>query len=252
MDIVRELAGKGEPHGTVILADFQESGRGRQGRPWITDKGQNLMFSIFLKFPDFSAIPGALTLKTGLAVSLAIENFVPGLAGSVKVKWPNDIMLLTDGAASGKSQAARKAVGILTEAEGAKVYIGIGVNLARQYFPPDLQNKAGSLLSVYKEKFPGLETPESLVSVDAPYQLLEKILHYLYNELEEPEFPWKSRLEERLYKQGETVSFAQGAADSKNIIQGHLAGIGEGGELLLIPEGEEAPRAFTTGELQIY
>jgi hypothetical protein len=48
------------------------------------------------------------------------------------------------------------------------------------------------------------------------------------------------------------VCFAQGAADSQNIIQGRLAGIGEGGELLLIPEGEKEPWPFFTGELLVY
>jgi hypothetical protein len=59
-------------------------------------------------------------------------------------------------------------------------------------------------------------------------------------------------LEKRLYKRGETVSFAEGAVDSQKIIRGCVAGIGEGGELLLIPEGETEPRPFINGEFRVY
>ena len=261
MDAVRVLARKGEVHGTAIVADFQESGRGRQGRSWKTEKGQSLMFSIFLDYHDFSAMPKALTLKVGLAVSLAIEDFAPDLIGTVKVKWPNDVLLLAPGGVvenSKKAPEARKAAGILTEAEGSKAFVGIGVNIAQRYFPEELQDKAGSLLLSYQEKFPKEDAPGFLLSVDAPLGLLEKILFRLYDELEAPvcnasaAFSWKTRLEERLYMRGEQVSFAQGTVDSANIIRGRLAGIGESGELLLIPDGEEKPRAFITGELRVY
>jgi BirA family biotin operon repressor/biotin-[acetyl-CoA-carboxylase] ligase len=212
------------------------------------------MCSIFLGYSILDHIPPALTLKTGLAVSLAIEDFLPSLAHFVQVKWPNDVMLL-----SRETQAARKAVGILTEAQGTEVFIGIGVNLTQRYFQEELRLKAGSLVLAYEDLFPGQEVPEFLLSPNAPQKLLEKVLFRLFVELEDPlnrsaglGLPWKDRLEERLYKRGEMVCFAQGAADSQNIIQGRLAGIGEGGELLLIPEGEKEPGPFITGELQVY
>ena len=48
-DAARILAGKSEAHGTVIAADFQEAGRGRQNRSWAADRGKNLMFTILLR-----------------------------------------------------------------------------------------------------------------------------------------------------------------------------------------------------------
>ena len=249
MDFIRDLAGRGNPHGTVIWADFQESGRGRLGRLWKTEKGQALMFSIFLKFSDFSLVPIALTLRTGLAVSLAIEDFLPALTGYVQVKWPNDVMLI-----SKNKKTAKKAVGILAEAENANVYLGIGVNITQRKFPKELEVKAGSLILTFLELFPDSDLPAILLAPDAAHKLLEKILFRLYRELEEPkeQCSWKTRLEERLYMRAKKVNFAVGKADSANLIQGHLAGIGEGGELLLIPQGETEPRAFITGELLVY
>jgi hypothetical protein len=50
MDAARALKKSGAPHGTVITADFQESGRGRMNRLWKMDRGSNLIFTIILNF----------------------------------------------------------------------------------------------------------------------------------------------------------------------------------------------------------
>jgi BirA family biotin operon repressor/biotin-[acetyl-CoA-carboxylase] ligase len=180
-------------------------------------------------------MPSALTLRAGLAVSLAVEDLAPVLTGgAVKVKWPNDVMI-----------NGRKAAGILTEADGETVYIGVGVNVAQKEFPGQYRSRAGSII----QSFPSL-------SENARFDLLEKILSRLYAEIEKPQpagtESWRECLLERLYKKGETVTFAEGAADSENIIEGILSGLGPGGELLIIPNGEEKERSFITGELRVY
>ena len=240
MDVCRKLAANGEPHGTVIVADFQDRGRGRQGRTWMTGEVQSLLFTIFLDFKNFSDIPKALTLKTGLAVALAIEDLVPVLAGSnaVLVKWPNDVIF--DG---------RKAAGILTESDGARVFIGIGVNVTQTEFPQELKSKAVSIKQVY----PDLHS-------NARSLLLEKILLHLFNEIYKNAITgdelniaaWRERITNRLYKKNENVEFAEGPADSQNIIKGVLTGIGPEGELLIIPEGQIKERSFYNGELRVY
>jgi len=236
-DLARKLAAQGESHGTVIMADFQESGRGRLNRPWVTERGKSLMFTIILRYASayahVASIPPALTLKAGLAVSLAVEDLAPALSGAVKIKWPNDMMI-----------NSRKAAGILTETDGKTVYIGVGVNVAQKEFPEQYSWKAGSIIHF----FPALAD-------NARFDLLEKILSRLYAEIENPPSgnkTWRERLLERLYKKGETVTFAEGAADSENLVEGTLSGIGQDGELLIIPKGEEKERSFITGELRVY
>jgi BirA family biotin operon repressor/biotin-[acetyl-CoA-carboxylase] ligase len=243
MDVSRKLAAEGHGHGTVIAADFQEAGRGRtRDRPWNMDQKTSLPFTILLRYPRIEDIPRALTLRTGLAVALAIEDFVPALRGAVLVKWPNDIMIRMLA-----GQAARKAVGILTEADGGAVYIGIGINVAQAEFPDSLKNKATSISLAAGTELP----PESR------FTLLEKILARLYAELEAGAEPaaadsWKIRLEALLYKKGEKVRFIDGAAGSGRVVEGVLSGIGAGGELLIAPEGAGEERAFITGELDVY
>ena len=235
MDVSRILASQGEGHGTVIVADFQEAGRGRvHGRSWETEKGSSLLFTILLRYPGPQDIPPVLTLRTGLAVALAIEVFAPALAGRIMIKWPNDILI------SGK-----KAAGILAEADGGNVHIGIGVNVAQWKFPKHLRDKAASV---------GLASGGEIDSVDR-FALLGMILARLYDEIEKADasgVDWKSRIEARLYKKGEQVNFSVGAADSGNTVSGTLAGIGEGGELLILPAGEITPRSFLTGELMLH
>jgi BirA family biotin operon repressor/biotin-[acetyl-CoA-carboxylase] ligase len=215
------------------------------------DRGQNLIFTILLRYPAYAAIPPALTLKTGLAVSLALEDFAPPLLGQIRVKWPNDLMILDKGG------EGRKAGGILTETEGPLVYAGIGVNLAQREFPKELRDKAVSLLTALEDwgagpAFPPPADPAEGPFAGAPRRLLEKILPRLWEELEGAPEPWKPRLEERLYRRGEPVTFAEGPAGPGRITKGRLAGIGEGGELLIVPEGAGEPRPFITGELRVY
>ncbi|MDR0302796.1 MAG: biotin--[acetyl-CoA-carboxylase] ligase [Treponema sp.] len=230
MEISRSLAAEGAAHGTVITADFQTTGRGRiRSRVWEAEEEKGLLFTIMLRYPDIQNIPAAVTLRTGLAVALAIEDFAPSLLGTVTVKWPNDIMI-----------GSKKAVGILCEADGGNLHIGIGINVAQKDFSGVLKEKAGSIAAA---------AGRDIAPADR-FLLLEKTLARLYTELEtEKGKTWKSRLEKRLYKKGEQVAFIEGAADSGKKITGCLSGIGEGGELLIVPDGETQALSFITGEL---
>jgi len=239
MDISRALASEGKPHGTVITADFQEAGRGRvRGRQWQMEKMKSLPFTVLLRYPQIQDIPAALTLRTGLAVSLAIENFARCFSRSsslqsafkVQIKWPNDIMI-----------NSRKAGGILSEADGGNVHIGIGINFMQKKFPSHLSEKATSI---------ALEINNENGSSDLRFDLLGMILSRLHSELEAAGNDWKLRLEQRLYKLGEQVIFINGAADSGKEVRGCLTGINENGELLIISGGQKYPRAFITGELK--
>ena len=233
MDVSRMLANNGEPHGTVITAGFQKAGRGRiRGRSWETARAGDLSFTILLRYPRIEDIPSALTLRTGLAAALAIEDFAPALAGRVMIKWPNDLLLQDGG-------AVRKVTGILAEANGGIVHIGIGVNVGQKEFPEHLRGRATSI---------GLAAGEA----GDPLALLELILAQMYDGIQNVNGHcggWKSRIEQRLYKKGDRVKFAEGAAGSHNMVSGTLAGVGEGGELLIVPDGETVPRSFFSGEL---
>jgi len=237
MDISRKLQAQGKPHGTVITADFQENGRGRiRGRSWEMQRGKSLSFTILLRYQSVEKIPVALTLRAGLAAALAIENKTQkGFAQcSVKIKWPNDIMI-----------NSKKLAGILCEADGGNVYLGIGINIFQKEFPSHLKEKAASIANSVNI------IPENSVYEDNyRYILLEAILLQLYNELDTPlGEDWKTRLEKMFYKKDENVVFINGAADSGKEVKGILKGINNDGALLIENDGKVL--SFITGELRL-
>jgi len=249
MDVSHQLASESAAHGTVITADFQKAGRGRiRNRCWEMEKGVNLPFTILLRYSCIEDIPAALTLRAGLSVSLAIEDFKPSLRNLVFVKWPNDIMI-----------GSKKAAGILCEADGGYVHLGIGINVAQKEFPEHLRDRAASIAlagngeQVTKNKEYLIEDEKQIADNNGRFALLEKILSRLYEELEIPAAEsWKPRLERRLYKRGGNIEFTEGAADSGKIVRGCLTGIGESGELLILPDGEKEARSFFTGEIKFF
>jgi BirA family transcriptional regulator, biotin operon repressor / biotin---[acetyl-CoA-carboxylase] ligase len=112
----RALAAAGAPHGTLVTANEQTAGRGRQGREWVARPGAALLMSVVLRSPG-ETLP--------LAAAVAVCDALPVEAA---IKWPNDIWL-----------DRRKVAGILVEGrpqEGWAV-LGIGVNVSDA---PPLEN----------------------------------------------------------------------------------------------------------------
>jgi len=130
----RELVEAGAPGGTVVTADEQTAGRGRQGRSWTAPPGKALLYSAILR-PLDRRHP-LLPLAVPLAVCEAVEALEPGI--ECAVKWPNDIWV-----------GGRKLAGVLIEAkpQDGWAVIGVGLNLsiAPEEFPPDLRETAVSL-----------------------------------------------------------------------------------------------------------
>ncbi len=108
----------------VVVAERQESGRGRLGRAWTTTPGTALAVSVLVPVPASGA--SWVPLLAGLAVHRAVGE-VAGLGTSLK--WPNDVLVPADG--------DRKLAGILCEWVPGGVVVGAGVNVdtAREDLP---------------------------------------------------------------------------------------------------------------------
>jgi len=115
--LARLRAGEFLPEGDWLVADRQCAGRGRLGRDWCDGAG-NFMGStvVHRRFGDPPA--PSLALLAGLAVQQVIAPLLGEEARSL-LKWPNDVMV-----------GAAKLAGVLLEAQGDSVVVGIGVNLA--------------------------------------------------------------------------------------------------------------------------
>ena len=119
MDDAHGVASVGAPAGTVVLADRQAAGRGRNGRRWASESGQGIWMTILERPNDPNAVD-VLSIRVGLRAAKALDRFA---ASSVGLKWPNDLFI-GDG----------KVAGILIEARWRAnridwVAIGIGVNV---------------------------------------------------------------------------------------------------------------------------
>ncbi|HMG18343.1 MAG TPA: biotin--[acetyl-CoA-carboxylase] ligase [Gemmatimonadales bacterium] len=140
LDAIHDLGAQGAPSGTVVLAEEQTSGRGRDGRTWRSPAG-GVWLGMLLRPPLPAA--GVLSLRIGLVLADVVEAVLgvrpTALSGPrAGVKWPNDV-LVDD----------RKVAGILCESrwQGDAVQwlgVGIGINVANE-IPGELAERAVAL-----------------------------------------------------------------------------------------------------------
>jgi BirA family transcriptional regulator, biotin operon repressor / biotin---[acetyl-CoA-carboxylase] ligase len=167
-DVVRDWLARGVPEVCVAVADEQSAGRGRMGRAWTAPAGSALLLSAGFRptwiDPDRAWRVGA---TVALAMSDAAEEEAGLPEGSIRLKWPNDLVVETRGPhavlagilSAGEAQARlagplelRKVAGVLGESRGLgtddpQVVIGVGINAdwAAPDFPPEL---AGTMTSL--------------------------------------------------------------------------------------------------------
>ena len=225
----RILAEEGLEHGTLIVADIQNGGKGRRGRSWHSSKGTSIAMSLILK-PDLEASKASmLTLVQAMAVAKAIEE-ICGL--EAQIKWPNDILV-----------NEKKVCGILTEMnlemmEVSSIVIGTGINVNQEQFPEEIEGIATSLK---------IEKKRSQSRAD----LIERVCE-LFEELFEEFMETKDlsgimeEYNEHLISKGRTVK----VLDPKGEFTGEAMGINTLGELLVRKEDGKIVSVYA-GEVSV-
>jgi BirA family biotin operon repressor/biotin-[acetyl-CoA-carboxylase] ligase len=117
-DTLRELARKGAPPGTFVVAAEQSGGRGRRGGTWVSPAGLGLFMSVLFRPPP--GPPTRWTLGTAVAACDACRSLG---AITTSIKWPNDLTIGSD-----------KVGGILVETRTAgpavdELIVGVGINV---------------------------------------------------------------------------------------------------------------------------
>lgn len=134
----------GDPGNLWITATRQSGGRGRRGRPWVSESG-NLYSSLLLIDPAPFDRLSSLPLAVAIAVHQAVRTVLPPGAGVCEIKWPNDILI-----------DRKKTCGILLEGESVAgghhaLVIGIGVNITARpemsHYPVTSLSEHGSPVS---------------------------------------------------------------------------------------------------------
>jgi BirA family transcriptional regulator, biotin operon repressor / biotin---[acetyl-CoA-carboxylase] ligase len=192
-------AHSGQHEATLLVAERQTAGRGRQGRVWQSQAGESLTFSLSLALSpqDWAG----LSLAVGLSLA---ENLHP----DVRLKWPNDLWF-----------EDRKLGGILVEAASmggrSQVVVGVGLNIHPR--PSEGLSTAPAALS---ELLPGCSAADALGRVASP--LIQALLAFETSGFA----PLQKRFEDRDVLKGRRVHTSDGQ-------QGMALGVSLGGALRL-------------------
>ena len=108
---------------TVVQALEQNSGRGRHGKTWDSQRG-NLFMSLLLRPAVGSRRWSELSFLSAVAVATILSEHIK--SQSIEVKWPNDVLINW-----------KKIAGILLEvlnfgAKAPAVVVGIGINISKK------------------------------------------------------------------------------------------------------------------------
>lgn len=124
LDIGREQARRGIPHGAVITASHQSVGRGRRGTAWLDEPGASALMTFVLR----PQIGSSALWRIAFIASLACTRAIRALGFyNAQVKWPNDLVI-----------EGKKYGGLLVEPAGVNTgayLLGIGINVAQMEFP---------------------------------------------------------------------------------------------------------------------
>lgn len=125
------LAKRALPEGSLVITDFQTSGRGQAGNSWESESGKNLTFSLVI-YPEVIAANEQFLISqiTALSIKETLSEYVEG----IRIKWPNDIYWND-----------RKICGMLIENDLAGSVIhcsicGIGININQKEFHSNAPN----------------------------------------------------------------------------------------------------------------
>lgn len=211
-NLALSLASKPDSHGTVVIAEQQKSGRGRQKRKWLSPKG-GVWLSVILK-PD---IPTAKITLLPFVAALAVCDAIKTTHLDARLKWPNDVMI------SGK-----KVAGILLDisAEADQVnhaVIGIGINANVDAYTISARLDGIKITSISGEL--GYATSR----LNLTKALLENLEHY-YLEMEQRGI---SAVLQKWKKNSDMMGRRVTVTQNNKTIQGVAADVNDDGSLLL-------------------
>lgn len=230
-NVLKAMAEAGAPHGTILIADEQTGGRGRQGKSFASPKGVGLYYSLLLRPSCAPTQVGHVTAMVAVAACDAVEAVTGVRPG---IKWTNDLVL-----------NGRKLAGILTEMSaewesGTLQYlvtgIGINCNYQKTDFPEEVQPMAASLL---------LETGVRVDRCQLAAELT-KAFYRMQSELLSGKARWLERYKQDCVTLGRPVKVLRG----QDVRTGTALGIDENGGLIVRYDSGETGVVYS-GEVSV-
>ncbi|CAM4299907.1 bifunctional biotin--[acetyl-CoA-carboxylase] ligase/biotin operon repressor BirA [Serratia silvae] len=213
--------------GDACIAEYQQAGRGRRGRQWVSPFGANLYLSMFWRLEQGPAAAMGLSLVIGIVMAEVLQRLG---AEQVRVKWPNDLYLND-----------RKLAGILVELTGktgdaAQLVLGAGINMAMR------ETNASQI----DQRWINLQ--EAGITIDRN-ELAAKLLNELRNSLRKFEIDGLAPFISRWRKLDNFIDRPVKLLIGEQQVFGIARGIDQQGALLLEQEGVIKP--FIGGEISL-
>jgi len=212
---------------TVVIAKYQTRGRGQMGTVWDSEKGKNLMFSMF---KDLSMHDVEFPFYICMAISLSILKTLKELnVPDLYIKWPNDIL-----------SADKKICGILIENviknKLNSTIIGIGINVNQTDF--SALHKASSLKNITGIQY---DLDEIL------YNIIKNTKYYS-SLLQEGKYEdVKNQYEMSLFRKNKPSTFKNANGE---LFSGFIEGVTKYGKLQVLLE-DEIIKKFDLKEIQL-
>ena len=228
-DLMRSQA-QAIPTGTVSLAEFQNAGKGRLGRQWVSPLGRNIYLSLLWRFQGGPGVISGLSLAVGVIIIRTLQQLGISEAG---LKWPNDIVC-----------QGRKLAGILLEVSGESfgpctVVLGMGINL---YMPAAQAETINQPWTDIESMLPDHLLSRNQLVAELLNQLLPMLADFEQNGLSPYLAEWRSR--DSLA--GKKVMLSLGSSKRTGI----AAGISNEGRFLM-QASDGTMDSFVSGEVSL-
>ncbi len=225
-DYLRNLSPEADV--TVAVAQFQTRGRGQQGNTWVSNRGENLLFSVLVQ-PTALHPSDAFVLSQAMA--LAIKEALSKHLEGVQIKWPNDIYC------HGQKICGTLIENTLDGSGIARSIIGSGVNVNQTEFPDGLAAPATSM----RRQLGHEVSTENLLQ-----DIILRFTHY-YAKVQVGLYVGIRELYHRdLYRRGEQCTFQDQAGQFRGVIDRV-----EPSGLLVIIDSDQRERCYAFKEVKL-
>lgn len=230
-----ESARAGEADGAVLVADYQSSGRGRRDRGWEAPPDASLLVSVLVRPSTESAETGLITVAMAVSAVEACSLIAPFGPG---IKWPNDLIVVSDDSYDGLKLGGVLAEGVADGGRIGAVVAGLGLNVNwSRELPEDLRGIAVGLSELV-----GHEVDRE----DLLIELLRRMDRWMVDIQDES---GRERLMERYRQVSATIGRMVRVTMPDEEVEGHAVDVTGNGYLLVQVEGEASPREVVAADV---
>ena len=199
---------------TVLSTSYQTKGRGQMGNTWISNDGENALFSILVRPVNLKA---AESFVLSQAMALSVKEVLDGYLNGISIKWPNDIYC------GDKKICGTLIENMLMGKFVGRSVIGSGINVNQTEFPDGLAAPATSLRIYIKRKVSPTDIIRSVAERFARYY--EEILTGHFDHIRE-------EYHSHLYLRGERHCFQ----DETGAFTGVISHVEPDGHIIIVDE----------------